>query len=101
MGNFFYTMPNDEIMAKIEMNTVKVTTLKYEKQIDSLLVGYNFGSFQIWNMKSFSIESSSAYAHLSRPVLGFSLLEPQNDPKKCMYLLVAHSTMINNGFKVK
>ena len=24
--------------------------------------------------------------------MGFSLLQPQNDPKKCLYLVVAHST---------
>ena len=91
---FFYTMPNDEVMAKIPSDTVKITSIKYEKQIDSLLVGFNFGCFQIWNMKTLTIESSSQYAQVNRPTLGFALLEPQNDPKKCLYLLIAHSSLI-------
>jgi hypothetical protein len=89
-------MPNDEVMAKIPSGTVKITAIKYEKQIDSLLIGFNFGCFQIWNMKTLAIESSSAYAHLNRPIIGFSLLEPQNDPKKCLYLLTAHSSLLEN-----
>ena len=41
-----------------------------------------------------SIESSSGYGENCKPIIGFSLLQPQNDPKKCLYLLVAHSSLI-------
>ena len=36
--------------------SVKVTSLKYERQIDSLMIGFNFGCFQQWNMKTLSVE---------------------------------------------
>lgn len=67
----------------------------YEKQIDSLLVGFNFGCFQIWNMKSMSIESCSDYGENNKPIVGFSLMQPENDPKKCLYLMVVHSTPVD------
>lgn len=95
--NFKYTLPNEQVLATIPQENVKITSLQYEKQIDSLLVGFNFGSFQIWNMKSLSIESSSSYGQLNRPIVGFSIMEPQNDPKKCIYLLTAYSTLINDS----
>jgi len=41
---------------KNQIDYVNITSLKYEKQIDSLIVGFNFGCFQIWNMKTMSIE---------------------------------------------
>jgi hypothetical protein len=37
-------------------DNVKITALKYERMIDSLLVGYNFGCFQQWNMKTLTVE---------------------------------------------
>jgi hypothetical protein len=85
-------------MARIPFKTVKVSSLKYEKQIDSLLVGFNFGCFQIWNMKSLSIESSSEYGSVNRPISGFALLEPQNDPKNCIYVLTAYSSLANSRY---
>ncbi len=90
-------MPNDVPLARIPFRTVKICTLKYEKQIDSLLIGFNFGCFQIWNMKTLSIESSSAYGSVNRPIIGFSLLEPQNDPKYCLYLLTAYSSLSSSS----
>ena len=41
--------------------------------------------------------SSSGYGENTKPVVGFSLLQPQNDPKKCLYLLVAHSTIVETN----
>ena len=39
--------------------------------------------------------SSSGYGENSKPIVGFSFLQPQNDPKKCIYLMVGHSSLIN------
>jgi hypothetical protein len=38
--------------------------------------------------------SSSGYGENNKPIIGFSLIQPQNDPKKCVYLMVAHSTAV-------
>ena len=89
-------MPNNQIIKKLSSEAVNITSIKYEKQVDSLFVGFNFACFQIWNMKTLSIESSSEFGILSGPIIGFSLLEPQNDPKNCLYLMTAHSSLIEN-----
>jgi ferric iron reductase protein FhuF len=79
---------------------IEITNIKYEKKIDSLLVGFNFGCFQIWNMKTLKIESSSDFGEYNnKPIVGFSLMQPENDPKKCVYLMVAHSTQRNPHVK--
>lgn len=54
--NFDYIMANDQVTTSLPTELVKVTSLKYEKQIDSILVGFNFGCFQLWSMKTLSIE---------------------------------------------
>lgn len=111
-NSFDYVMANDQVTASLPIELVKITSLKYEKQIDSVLVGFNFGCFQIWSMKTLSIEyffsvdqnfvlnffrSSSGYGENSKPVVGFSLLQPQNDPQKCVYLIVAHSRSLREA----
>jgi hypothetical protein len=45
------------------------------------------------------LRSSSGYGENSKPIVGFSFLQPQNDPKKCIYLMVGHSSLINSPFK--
>lgn len=93
--NYFrYSMPDESVTASIPSDYVKVSSLQYEKKLDSLLVGFNFGCFQMWNMKTMCIESSSGYGENNKPVVGFSVLQPQNDPKKCVFLMVAHSSAI-------
>ncbi|RNA06005.1 ELYS-like, partial [Brachionus plicatilis] len=96
-NSFDYVMANDQVTTSLPTDLVKVTSLKYEKQIDSVLIGFNFGCFQVWSMKTLSIESSSGYGENSKPVVGFSLLQPQNDPQKCVYLIVAHSRSLKEA----
>ena len=88
-------MPNDRLTTtSIASDSVKITSIKYEKQTSSLLIGFNFGCFQVFNMKTLSIDSSSEYGTMRKSVVGFSVLEPQNDPKNCLYLVVAHSSLV-------
>lgn len=42
-----------------------------------------------------SIEISTGYGENTRPIIGFSLLKPQNDNKHVVYLLVSHSSEID------
>ncbi len=45
--------------------------------------------------------SSSGYGENTKPAIGFSLLQPQNDPKKCLYLLVAHSSVVETSGRLR
>jgi hypothetical protein len=87
-------MPDGKFEASLSRNDVKITSIKYEKQSRSLLIGFNFGCFQIWNMTSLTIDSSSESRNNYKPIIGFSVLEPQNDPKQCLYLVIGHSSSI-------
>ena len=42
-----------------------------------------------------SIEISTGYGENTRPIIGFSLLQPKNDPKKVLYLLVTYSSELD------
>ena len=87
-------MPDDKVEASLSRNDVKITSIKYDKHTRSLLIGFNFGCFQIWNMTSLTIDSSSESRNNYKPIIGFSVLEPQNDPKQCLYLVIGHSSSI-------
>ena len=87
-------MPDDKVEASLSRNDVKITSIKYDKHTRSLLIGFNFGCFQIWNMTSLTIDSSSEFRNINKPIIGFSVLEPQNDPKQFLYLVIGHSSSI-------
>ena len=55
----------------------------------------NFVFFRPKSLKYSKIRISTGYGENTRPIIGFSLLQPQNDPKKCLYLLVSHSSIFN------
>ena len=76
-----------------EANVV-VTALKYVPQLASLLAGFNFGSWQMFNLMQFSnssIATSASYSSSydkdnSLPVTAFSFQEPENDPRNFCYI---------------
>lgn len=77
---------------------VVVSHLQYVPQLAGLLVGFNFGSWQMWSTSRLVIEFASAYegseptagksGALSLPVTGFAFTEPENDPRNFCYVWV-------------
>ena len=74
---------------------VVVSALEYVPPIGALLVGYNFGSWQLWNVSAvnsrsvpISLEFSSLYVSEALPVVGFAFQEPENDPRNFVYIWV-------------
>lgn len=69
---------------------VHVSAISCAYQISSLLIGYSFGSFVLYNMTDLTISYSSPYsAQRSSPVTHFVYMEPENDPKCFVYVWVA------------
>ena len=66
---------------------VVVSALKYVPQIQCLLVGYNFGSWQMldWNEDA-AVFSSSYNLQNSLPITHFVFQEPENDPRNFCYV---------------
>ena len=74
---------------------VVVSSLSYMPQIGGLMVGYNFGAWQFWNISAvnsrgvpISLEYSSAYVNNALPVVGFCFQEPENDPRNFVYVWI-------------
>lgn len=72
---------------------VIVSGLCFVPQIGGLLVGYNFGAWQFWNVSAVgsrgcpvSLEYSSPYVSEALPVIGFCFQEPENDPRNFVYV---------------
>lgn len=67
-----------------------VSALRFISQIGGLLVGYNFGAWQLWNLsalnKPLSLEFSSQYVSTEMPVVDFAFQEPENDPRNFTYV---------------
>lgn len=60
-------------------------------QIGGLLIGYNFGSWQFWNISAsgrepIHLDFSSLYSPDALPVIGFCFQEPENDPRNFVYI---------------
>jgi hypothetical protein len=78
---------------------VVVSHLLQVPQLSAILVGFNFGSWQIWNTASLSLEFASAYEGseptdgplTTLPVTGFAFCEPENDPRNFCYVWVCRS----------
>jgi hypothetical protein len=84
---------------------VVVSHLQYIPQLGNLLVGFNFGSWQMWNTSRLILEFASSYdgaeptsaastskngtSLSSLPVTSFAFSEPENDPRNFCYVWVA------------
>ena len=74
---------------------VVVSSLSYMPQIGGLLVGFNFGAWELWNISAvnsrgvpISLDYSSAYVNEALPVVGFCFQEPENDPRNFVYVWI-------------
>ena len=69
---------------------IHVSVVDFVPQISSLFIGYNFGSFVVYNLTDFTLVYSSPYSpQHSPPVTHFVYMEPDNDPKCFIYAWVA------------
>jgi hypothetical protein len=72
---------------------VVVSSLTQVPQLGALLVGYNFGAWQLWNISAVnsqgnphSLDFSSPYESDALPVVAFTFQEPENDPRNFAYI---------------
>ncbi|XP_074654588.1 protein ELYS-like [Tubulanus polymorphus] len=87
-GSFLYRATDGTILKKFNTDYVFVSQLHYARQIGCLLVGFNFGCFQMWRLNSPVLEYSSQIEDDLAPVIDFVYQEPENDPKNFVYIWV-------------
>nr|CAB3220657.1 protein ELYS-like [Phallusia mammillata] len=90
-NDFHYTAPDDQIIETIDCSDVSITALQFEHRTLSLLVGYSFGQFQIFDLTDLTLSFSSIHDDLNTEVVNFAFQEPENDPRNCCYLWVVRS----------
>ncbi|XP_050715881.1 protein ELYS-like isoform X9 [Eriocheir sinensis] len=90
-GRFQLIGPDDNVLFEVASHQVLVTALAFFPQLASLVVGYNFGAFQIINLSTLTIDCASPYEENMPPVLAFACQEPENDPKNFVYLWLCRS----------
>ena len=72
------------------------SNMEHENYIDWVCLKFNLKKKKLNKHSIILIKrSSSGFGENSKPIVGFSFLQPQNDPKKCIYLMVGHSSLIN------
>ncbi|GFG34649.1 hypothetical protein Cfor_03066 [Coptotermes formosanus] len=71
---------------------VDVTALMYIPHIASIVAGFSFGSFQIWNLMHLTLEYMSPTMQDPLPVISFGFQEPCDDPRNFCYLWAVHSS---------
>lgn len=80
--------------AHFDEANVVVSALKYVPQLASLLAGFNFGSWQMFNLMQCSTASNATSASFSSaydkdnsmPITSFAFQEPENDPRNFCYI---------------
>ena len=70
------------------LDQVEITALKYFFQTNTLYIGFSFGGFQGWSLQTMKIVFGCCLADYLEPVVGFSLQEPEDDPRNYCYLWV-------------
>ncbi|XP_066981353.1 protein ELYS-like isoform X2 [Macrobrachium rosenbergii] len=100
-GRFQLIGPDDSILFETSSHLVTITAVKFIPQLASLVVGYNFGAFQIINLSTLTIDCTSPYEDNVPPVHSFACQEPENDPKNFVYLWLCRSWNITDGHQEK
>ncbi|VDK36694.1 unnamed protein product [Taenia asiatica] len=89
LNGFYYQTPRGETIAKVPSSSVRVTLLQYVPQIKSLVVGFDFGGWQMWSLTK--LQLIYTYRELpSVPVATVSCAfsEPSDDPRYCCFLWI-------------
>ncbi|XP_033763311.1 protein ELYS-like isoform X2 [Pecten maximus] len=88
-GEYQYRRCDGTVLKLFNTEDVRVTCLKYIPQTGNLVVGFNFGCFQLWKLHIPVLEYSSRLEVDAAPVTHIAYQEPENDPKNFCYLWMA------------
>ncbi|KDR14054.1 Protein ELYS [Zootermopsis nevadensis] len=88
---FLLPLP-DGNMFNVPRRRVDVTAVTYIPRIASIVAGFSFGSFQIWNLMQLTLEFMSPTMQDPLPLISFGFQEPCDDPRNFCYLWAVHSS---------
>ncbi|KRT81019.1 hypothetical protein AMK59_5920 [Oryctes borbonicus] len=102
LPHFILKGPKGEDRIRFNKADVLVTSLFYSPQLGSLLVGYNFGAWQIWNIVNMTLVYTSPVYEENIPVSHFAMQEPADDPRAFCYVWAIYSNtdVDRDGFPI-
>uniref|UniRef100_A0A0K2TSW4 AT hook containing transcription factor 1 [Strongylocentrotus purpuratus] n=2 Tax=Lepeophtheirus salmonis TaxID=72036 RepID=A0A0K2TSW4_LEPSM len=68
-----------------------ISAISHVPQLGSIVVGYNSGSWKLWNLNRLNTEFTFPLNMQLLPCVGFAFQEPENDPRNYCYLWVMRS----------
>ncbi|KAJ8920901.1 hypothetical protein NQ315_015694 [Exocentrus adspersus] len=74
----------------VNREEVATSALYYCSQLTSLLVGFNFGAFQLWDLTNLNLVYTSPVCDEHLPVTHFALQEPTDDPRAFCYIWLSY-----------
>ncbi|KAL3282176.1 hypothetical protein HHI36_005370 [Cryptolaemus montrouzieri] len=95
--HFVLKAPNGVDKVHVNKEEVLVTALHYCPQLGSILVGYNFGAFQLWNLKSMELIYTSPICEDHVPISMFAIQEPLDDPRAFCYVWAVYGSTDSNS----
>lgn len=102
LPHFALKSPKGDTILYVNKVEVAVSALHYCPQLGSLLVGYNFGAFQLWNLMNMRLVYTSPVYENNTPITHFAIQEPSDDPRACCYIwaLYSNSELWQDGFPI-
>nr|XP_026694871.1 protein ELYS-like [Ciona intestinalis] len=94
-GSFHYITMDDQIIETFDSNDISVSSMYFEPRATSLFVGFSFGQFHIFCLKSLSLVFSSDTQQYASAVVKFAFQEPENDPRNFCYLWLVKQSMVD------
>ncbi|KAK9888484.1 hypothetical protein WA026_000735 [Henosepilachna vigintioctopunctata] len=90
--HFVLKEPSGTDKVYVNKQEVLISALHYCSPLGSILVGYNFGAFQLWNLMRMELTYTSPICDDHVPISKFAVQEPTDDPRAFCYVWAVYSS---------
>ncbi|XP_045471901.1 protein ELYS [Harmonia axyridis] len=98
--HFVLKKPDGSDCVHVNKEEVLVSALHYCPQLGSILIGYNFGAYQLWNLMCMELVYTSPVCQEHIPIIKFAIQEPADDPRAFCYVWAVYSTEDLESYKL-
>jgi hypothetical protein len=91
---FHYRSGGEEKSEPRPIASTFVTCIKYVPQINALCIAFNFGGYQVYDLKTLDLLFRGDTSQVKTAVINFSFQEPEEDPKNYCYLWMTRGSTV-------
>ncbi|CAH8500705.1 unnamed protein product [Dicrocoelium dendriticum] len=95
-NEFQYKSVSGKSLNTFPSASVEVSCLLYIPNSQTLAVGFSFGGWQLWSLRSMNLEFSLRHIPSESPVKCITFQEPSDDPRFCCYLWVGWQSRLTD-----